>query len=127
MGPNRRMDLLKNLPGAGDKILLLLESIKDNDHETRRQYEDIDPFTEFCAEVFATTDNILAKQKAIEIPLAFAVNNRRWPAMCIIKEKMLTKLKENEIRTLTVFSRQTKKRWIQWKMRSLVCFLILLG
>lgn len=60
-------------------------------------------------DAYATTDNILAKQKAIEIPLKFAVDNRRWPAMRIIKDKMLTKLKDNEIRTLSGFFKVNKE------------------
>lgn len=127
IGANSRIDLLKNIPEAGDKILLLLESIRDNDHDTWRQYEDIDPFTEFCSEVFATTNNILAKQKAIEIPLKFAVDNRRWPAMRIIKDRMLANLKDNEIRTLSGFFKANRESLEKWKTNYPACCQILLG
>ena len=68
----------------------------------------LDSFTEFCAEVFTYSNNILTKQKAIDVPLDFAIDNNRWPSMRIIKNSMLVKLSDNEVRLLAGYFKSKK-------------------
>lgn len=101
LGAVNRKDILLNYPEAGEQLLLLLENIYNNDHVTWRQYEDIDPYTDFCAEIFASTKAILSRQKAIELSLKFAVDNTRWYALRVIKNQMLAQLNDDEVKQLT--------------------------
>ncbi len=109
IGKTIRQDILKNIPGSGESVLLQLENIFTTDTYTFKQYEDIDPFTDFCAEVFMSTSNILVKQKAIDLSLEFAVPNNRWNAIRVIKNMMLGKLKDNELRALSGFLKSKKE------------------
>lgn len=108
LGSSRRKDIIEHIPESGENILLQLEHIKENDTYTWKQYEDIDPFTEFCAEVFSKAKNILTKQKALDLSLPFAVENTRWNALRTIYGSMLTKLNDDEVRQLSTFMRQHK-------------------
>lgn len=113
LGSTRRKDILMNIPDSGEKILLQLDHVSKNDNYTWKQFEDIDPFTEFCAEVFSSTNNILTKQKALELTLPFAVGNTRWNALRTIYSSMLTKLSDNDVRLLTTFLRQHRDELIK--------------
>lgn len=108
LGSSRRKDIIDNIPGAGESILLQLEHIKESDTYTWKQFEDIDPFTDFCAEVFSKASNILTKQKALELSLPFAIENTRWNALRTIYSSMLTELNDDEVRQLSTFMRQHK-------------------
>ena len=106
---SRLKDIILNVPEAGSSILLLLENIYNNDTKDWRQFEDIDYFTDLCALVFSSTPDILSKQKAIELTLEFSINNTRWPAMRVIRERMLNKLTDVDVRQLTGFLRVNKE------------------
>ncbi|MBQ6070927.1 MAG: serine/threonine protein kinase [Bacteroidales bacterium] len=108
LGNSRLKDIIQNVPGAGNDILLLLENVYNNDTENWKQFDDIDTYTSLCAQVFASTEDVLAKQKAIDMTLGFSINYNRWPAMRIIKNSMLEKLTDEEIRSLSGFFRSNK-------------------
>ncbi len=73
-----------------------------------KQFPDVDTYTNLCAQVFVSTDDVLAKRKAIDMTLGFSINYNRWPAMRIIKSQMLEKLTDEEIRSLSGFFRSNK-------------------
>ena len=108
LGDTRLKDIIQNVPGAGNNILLLLENVYNNDTDNWKQFPDVDTYTNLCAQVFASTDDVLAKQKAIDMTLGFSINYNRWPAMRIIKSQMLEKLTDEEIRSLSGFFRSNK-------------------
>lgn len=103
LGSANRKEILLNFPKSRNQFLLLLENINNNDRVTWRQFEDIDPFTDFCAEIFSSTTDILSRQKAINICLKFAIDNTRWYAMRVIKNQMLAQLNDKEVRQLAGF------------------------
>lgn len=109
LGDTRLKDIIQNVPGAGNDILLLLENVYNNDTENWKQFDDVDTYTNLCAQVFASTGDVLAKQKAIDMTLGFSINYNRWPAMRIIKNSMLEKLTDDEVRALTGFLKSNKK------------------
>lgn len=104
----RLNDILKNVPGAGNSILLLLENIYHNDTENWKQFADVETFTNLCAQVFNNTTDVLTKQKAIDLTLEFSVNYNRWPAMRIIREKMLNQLTDDEARLMSGYLKANK-------------------
>lgn len=108
LGDTRLKDIIQNVPGAGNNILLLLENVYNNDTDNWKQFPDVDTYTNLCAQVFASTDDVLAKQKAIDMTLGFSINYNRWPAMRIIKSQMLEKLTDEEIRSLSGSFRSNK-------------------
>ena len=108
LGDVRLNDIIKNVPEAGTSIILLLENIYHNDTENWRQFDDVETFTNLCAQVFGNTNDVLTKQKAIDLTLEFSINYNRWPAMRIIREKMLNRLSDDESRLLSGFLRANK-------------------
>lgn len=108
LGNSRLKDIIQNVPGSGNDILLLLKNVYNNDTENWKQFDDVDTYTNLCAQVFASTEDVLAKQKAIDMTLEFSINYNRWPAMRIIKNSMLEKLTDEEIRLLSGFLRSKK-------------------
>lgn len=105
LGDARLKDIIQNVPGSGNDILLLLENVYNNDTENWKQFDDVDTYTNLCAQVFASTGDVLAKQKAIDMTLGFSINYNRWPAMRIINNSMLEKLTDEDIRLLSGFLR----------------------
>ena len=107
---DRRLnDIIKNVIGAGSEILLLLENVYSNDTDNWKQFEDVETYTNLCALIFNTTSDVLAKQKAIDMTLEFSINFNRWPAMRIIRDKMLNKLTDDEVRALSGFLKSNKE------------------
>lgn len=94
-------DIIQNEPNAASQLLLLLENIYHNDTDNWKQFEDVDTFTSLCAKIFNNTSNVLTKEKAIDLTLAFSINYNRWPAMRIIRDKMLNKLSDEEIQQMS--------------------------
>lgn len=108
LGDARLKDIIQNVPGAGNDLLLLLENVYNNDTENWKQFADVETYTNLCAQVFASTGDVLTKQKAIDMTLGFSINYNRWPAMRIIKNSMLEKLTDDEVRSLSGFLRANK-------------------
>lgn len=107
---DRRLgDIIRNVIGAGSEILLLLENVYNNDTDNWKQFEDVETYTNLCALIFNTTTDVLAKQKAIDMTLEFSINFNRWPAMRIIRDKMLNKLTDDEVRALSGFLKSNKE------------------
>ena len=104
----RMSDIIKNIPGAGGEILLLLENVYNNDTDNWKQFEDVETYADICAMIFSNSTDVLAKQKAIDMTLEFAINYNRWPAMRIIKDKMINKLTDDEVRNLSGFLKSKK-------------------
>lgn len=102
-------DIIRNIPGAGGDILLLLENVYNNDTDNWKQFEDVETYANLCAMVFSNSTDVLAKQKAIDMTLGFAINYNRWPAMRIIKDKMLNNLTDDEVRALSGFLKSKKE------------------
>lgn len=109
LGDARLKDINQNVSGSGNDILLLLENVYNNDTENWKQFDDVDTYTNLCAQVFASTRDVLAKQKAIDMTLGFSIDNNRWPAMRIIKNSMLEKLTDEEIRLISGFLQSNKE------------------
>ncbi len=105
----RLSDIIKNVIGAGSEILLLLENVYSNDTDNWKQFEDVETYTNLCALIFNTTSDVLAKQKAIDMTLEFSITFNRWPAMRIIRDKMLNKLTDDEVRALSGFLKSNKE------------------
>ena len=101
-------DIIKNIPGAGGEILLLLENVYNNDTDNWKQFEDVETYADICAMIFSNSTDVLAKQKTIDMTLEFAINYNRWPAMRIIKDKMINKLTDDEVRNLSGFLKSKK-------------------
>lgn len=94
-----RILLLRTIPSSGENILLLLDNIFKLDTISWKQFEDIDPFTDFCYDVFMNTESILVKQKAISLSLPFAVDNTRYHAMDLVSD-MLSHLSSADVRSI---------------------------
>lgn len=103
LGSTRRKDILLNIPESSEVFLLLLEQVMEFDKYTWRQYEDIDPFVDFCSEIFTISSDVLSKQKALELSLPFAANATRWYALRTIYNSMLMKLSSEEVKSLRTF------------------------
>ena len=109
LGNRRLSDIIKNVIGAGSDILLLLENVYNNDTDNWKQFADVETYTNLCALIFNTTSDVLAKQKAIDMTLEFSINFNRWPAMRIIRDEMLNKLTEEEVRVLSGFLKSKRE------------------
>ena len=116
----RLNDIIKNVPGAGSSLLLLLENIFHNDTDNWIQFEDVETYTSLCAQIFNNATDILTRQKAIDMTLEFSINYNRWPAMRIIRESMLDKLSDDEVRLLSGYLK-TKKDLLTTLEESINC------
>ena len=107
--PIRLNDILLNIPYSGSNLILKLENIYHNDNVNWKQYEDSEPFTNLCAQIFNCTRNLLVKQKAIDLSLEFTMAANRWNAMRVIRDDMLAKLKDDEVRSLSGYLKTKKE------------------
>lgn len=105
---NRLNDILHKTPSAGSSLLLMLENIYHNDQDSSIQFQDVEVFTNLCAQIFNETSDLLAKQKALDLTLEISVNYNRYPAMRIIKDSMLSKMSDNDVRSLSGYLRSKK-------------------
>lgn len=105
---NRLNDILHKIPEAGNRLLLMLENIYHNDQDSSIQFQDVEVFTNLCAQIFNETSDLLAKQKALDLTLEFSVNYNRYPAMRIIKNSMLGNMSESDVRNLSGYLRSKK-------------------
>ncbi|MBR6414600.1 MAG: serine/threonine protein kinase [Bacteroidales bacterium] len=99
--PERLNDIVRNEPGAASQILLLLDNIYHNDKDTQRQFEDVDVFTSLCSQIFNASDDVLIKEKALDLTLELSIFYNRWPAMRTIRENMLNKLTAYQVRMMS--------------------------
>lgn len=92
-------------PDACSNILQTIEN--NSNSEEWKQYEDAEIITACCLTIYLNTTDISIKQKAIEISLPLSIELNRFDAMKDVA-KMLGKLTDKEIRSMSIFLRDSK-------------------